>query len=230
MVKKAVDSDMWRYERKFIVPREVHREMFHFLALHPARFTQVYSARFINNIYFDSLDYTFYRENLAGLSQRKKIRIRWYGTLYGVIVAVLEIKFKKGGVGAKQSYKLNPFFFSDQTNIRDIKQLVLNSDIPEKIKQEMYSLDMTLLNRYFRTYFLSLDKKFRITLDEQQAFFRVDNYNNFSESFMTRDSSIILELKYGCKDDVMSDVITNFFPFRVSRNSKYVNGIHYVRI
>ena len=37
-----------------------------------------YKDRFINSIYYDNDNFTTARDNLAGISNRRKYRIRWY--------------------------------------------------------------------------------------------------------------------------------------------------------
>lgn len=230
MEKQQNNSQPVRYERKFIVPIEDTGSIYYLLSEHPAIFNEIYHKRSINNIYFDSIDYQFYHENIAGIADRKKVRIRWYGDLYGTVKSCLEVKVKHGMTGYKHTYPLCSFDFTDQTNIKDIKLVLLKSNIPEHIRQELFTLEIALLNCYERRYFLSLDKKFRITVDSRLKYFRVDNYSNLSESFMTVDPNVILELKYDCEYDSYAHNISNQFPFRISRNSKYINGIQFIRI
>ena len=37
--------------------------------------------------------------------------------------------------------------------------------------------------------------------------------------------SIILELKYNYQDDDEAHIISSYFPFRMTKNSKYVSGV-----
>ena len=64
----------------------------------------------INNIYFDSLDYKAFDDNLIGLPSRLKIRYRWYGNLFSENKkneGSLEFKFKKNIYGYKKIFKIN---------------------------------------------------------------------------------------------------------------------------
>ena len=38
-----------------------------------------------------------------------------------------------------------------------------------------------------------------------------------------------MEVKYDVQHDDVSSQVTNYFPFSVSKNSKYVNGIEYIK-
>ena len=56
-------------------------------------FTQQYPDRNISSIYLDTLNYNFARDNINGVSERKKIRIRWYNNNLNNIS--IEEKIKK---------------------------------------------------------------------------------------------------------------------------------------
>ena len=65
------------------------------------------------NFYFDSVNFNNYYDNLDGNIFRTKIRIRWYGDLFGYIEnPVLELKIKNGLLGNKISYNLIPYKFN----------------------------------------------------------------------------------------------------------------------
>jgi SPX domain protein involved in polyphosphate accumulation len=41
-------------------------------------FIEKYPMRVVNNIYFDTIDFSSYQSNIDGASNRSKVRIRWY--------------------------------------------------------------------------------------------------------------------------------------------------------
>jgi hypothetical protein len=85
----------------------------------------------------------------------------------------------------------------------------------------------TLLNSYKRRYFMSADNKFRITLDYNLLYHKIDKrFNTFNFKKPTADENKIIELKYGLQDDVLAHNISTEFPFRLNKNSKYVNGVN----
>ena len=80
------------------------------------------------------------------------------------------------------------------------------------------------MNRYYREYYLSANKKYRITVDHEIEYNYASLFNlNYLKSI--KDNKIILELKYNVSNDVDIEIITNHFNFRLSKNSKYINGI-----
>jgi len=44
-----------------------------------------------------------------------------------------------------------------------------------------------------------------------------------------RDNASVIEVKYGFADSEDAERITSVFPFRLVRNSKYVNGVQLIR-
>ena len=101
-----------------------------------------------------------------------------------------------------------------------------SSDIPDTVKLFLNSLDFALLNRYKRKYFQSNDKLFRVTLDSELRFVQLSNSRNNFLNKTTVNSGCILELKYSEVTDSVAEKISNFFPFRMTRSSKYVFGVH----
>ena len=53
----------YRYERKFFISELTKDEVESLVRLHPAWFSEIYNQRFVNNIYFDSLNLTNYLDN-----------------------------------------------------------------------------------------------------------------------------------------------------------------------
>ena len=74
----AVGTEL-RHEVKFAAYAIEYESLCHWLRMHPSGFVKSYPDRQVNNVYFDSWDYRAFAENLAGISQRSKVRYRWYG-------------------------------------------------------------------------------------------------------------------------------------------------------
>ena len=67
-----------RYETKFSVLDLNHNEIENIIKSHPAIFNEIYFTRNVNNIYFDTVDFSSFIDNIEGVRDRKKVRIRWY--------------------------------------------------------------------------------------------------------------------------------------------------------
>jgi SPX domain protein involved in polyphosphate accumulation len=229
MERAASNRSDPRYERKFAIAELSRREIESALRLHPSLFSEIYHARFVNNFYFDTPDGRFYHENVSGVSERAKFRVRWYGDLLGRAgEPVLEIKHKRGHVGWKESYPLGPFEVGTNFDPEGFLRGLRESDLPGEVRAELLPLEIRLMNRYRRRYFRSADRRFRITVDTDLEWYRINPVFN---SFLARSrdrTQVIVELKYAQEHDVAAPEIAAHFPFRLSRSSKYVSGVDLV--
>jgi len=218
--------DNYRYERKFR-PEILSKEQVSNIVLNSAAFfRKIYQPRYINNVYLDTPELDAFFDNVGGKADRKKYRIRWYGKKSGFIKgAIFEIKLKNSYRGKKLSYLLPDFTFDENFSNKECFKLLRGADIPLEIFDEVSGMEMKLLNRYSRQYFRDLTGNFRLTIDSDIQYFRLqDNFNRFVDSFS--DSEVVVEIKY---DEEFNEKgaagVINSMPFRLTRNSKYVDGI-----
>lgn len=219
-------SEIYRYERKFFLQSMDRKSVENIILCHPAFFSEIYHERYVNNIYFDDLNFNNFEDNINGNLNRKKYRIRWYGEMLSEIKSpILELKARTGSVGTKESYVLNPFKLDKGICISHVIDLINNSNINPTVKFTLQDQIPVLLNRYRRRYYESYDKKFRITIDYDQSFYKIKTYNN-EFLYSCKDSdSIIVELKYNINSDSKAATVTNALPFRLTKSSKYARGI-----
>ena len=69
-------------------------------------FSEAFPLRQVNSIYFDDTEYSSIYQNLDGVTEKKKLRVRWYGDKKIIIDPVIEIKSKKGFIVKKRLSKL----------------------------------------------------------------------------------------------------------------------------
>lgn len=215
----------FRYEHKFYIEDLSAEEVELMIKLHPVMFREIYHERFVNNIYFDSFNMQNYFDNINGIDRRLKVRIRWYGDLFGFVEKpTLELKLKHNLHIGKLLYPLEPFTLDNNFSINLIKSVFAGAYLHEKLKLYLKDLDFSLLNCYSRKYFLSADHRYRITVDNSlRVYHLAPSVNTFLHK--TICGGVILELKYAKSSDVHVDEITNYFPFRMTRSSKYISGI-----
>ena len=226
MISDILDPTSFRYERKFLISELNRYEIESIVKFHPAIFSEIHHQRFVNNIYFDTINLSNYFDNVIGISQRLKVRIRWYGDLFGFIgKPVLELKIKTGFLGSKLRFPLDPFYIGRGYSLKAQQDIFAKSGVPDVVTEYLKSSRFTLLNRYGRKYFESADHKFRITIDFDMEFYKMDPANNFFIEKIVDYNNTVLELKYSDKDDEDAGFITNYFPFRMTKSSKYVSGI-----
>lgn len=230
-VDPVADATQYRYERKFLVRGLPAPEMELMIRLHPRAFLEVYPPRRVNNIYFDSFDLRNYADTVDGLSRRVKIRIRWYGRLWGLIRnPVLELKMKTGFQVRKVSFSLESFSLQRRQRPLSIEEVFRHASIPAGLKLQLSLLRPTLLNRYKRRYFQSADRQYRITLDTGLEFRQITSRQQYHLHKSVDLSTPILELKYPPERDEEADQISRNFPFRLTKSSKYVAGIEALRL
>jgi SPX domain protein involved in polyphosphate accumulation len=220
-------DESFRYEQKFVISELNFHEIEHLIKHHPKIFSEIFKVRQINNIYLDSVDLENYNHNIDGVAQRIKIRVRWYGKTFGLVnKPFLEIKIKENQIMKKITFPLGKFIFDKEFSSKSLKGLFANSSLQGFLVEKLKSYSPTLLNSYNRKYFISSDKKHRITLDWDQTFFSIGNKNNsFNEQIKDRANSI-LEIKSSLENHQSSLEIGQHFPFRLIANSKYVCGIN----
>lgn len=216
----------WRYERKFLVENISPGGLTLRVLKNPAAFVELYKPRTINSLYFDTLDFSFYRANVQGDNNRLKYRIRWYGKLFGHTSLQLEIKKKTGLLGTKHVYNLGSHDIKPENTARDLKTLILETEsIPEDIRAIVSMIQPVVLTRYDRRYYRCRDTKLRVTLDRNLEFYSVF-HNTFSKIYGGIGGYLgILELKYAAElDDYARDISCEFL-LRSTKSSKYVSAV-----
>ena len=168
-----------------------------------------------------------YHDNVEGMNSRTKVRIRWYGPLKGECSKpVLEIKRKEGSLSQKQAYPLKSFVFDDALTHEKLNRALHTSELPDAVRSSLSPLVPVMVNRYSRNYFQSSNRKFRLTLDSSQHYFRFNKLKNRFGRGIENKEELVLELKYAYEDDKQAMLVSSIIPFRISKNSKYINGIN----
>ena len=103
------------------------------------------------------------------------------------------------------------------------KNIFRKSKLKNDIYNEISTKFPSLINSYERKYYLSRNKLFRVTIDQKLSYYYVSP--NVKEVLTKNNQdSIVVEIKYDSDNDKELHQITNQLPFRLSRNSKYVQG------
>ncbi len=206
-----------RYERKYKIESinaEVVRQI---VTNHPASFRKIFPDRKVNNIYFDNSALSAYFDNVEGVADRRKLRVRWYGKdIFKIDKPKLEIKIKSNQLGYKLSYPVENFKLND---LRKLTKEISNKSNSFHIYQP------TLVNSYLRSYYGTTDGKYRITIDRDLQYFSLLNARKFTR-FQIEDQAVVLELKYDETLDEAAGFILQYIPFRYSKSSKYVTGLN----
>ena len=205
-----------RYERKYRIESfspEVVRQV---VRNHPASFRKIFPDRQINNIYFDTANLVAYNENVDGIAERRKFRVRWYGNdIFNIRNPKLEIKIKNNLLGTKQTFDAIGF------DLNDLKKL--SESISEHSRLSLAFIP-ALINSYQRSYYGTANGDFRITIDWNLQYFSMLSAQRFTR-YNIFDEATVMELKYEAGLDEKADDILQYIPFRYSKSSKYVKGM-----
>ena len=159
-----------RYERKFVINNldlaqilvAIYRSKFYF--------KDIFNSRIVNSIYFDDVNLSSINENLDGISEKTKIRIRWYGDSKIIKNPILEIKKKREFYVNKETIPLNidNLTFLNDKNLYFLENYMNNLDFLKKINVKK-KLILVSSTHYKRKYFLSANNLIRATLDGNQT-------------------------------------------------------------
>jgi len=227
LLNDLLQPENYRYERKFFIPSISSSQVEAIIKNHPSLFHEAFPTRCVNNIYLDTLDMTNYWDNVDGVSKRVKVRIRWYGDMFGEISKpVLEFKIKNNTVGAKVNFPLSSFILCDFFKLQTLREKFSLLNISGNLKSYLLSLNLSLMNSYCRKYYVSADTKFRITIDSGLHFLKLPRDNILHFQSEEAPGVTILELKYNQRYDDQGESISRYLPFRLTKSSKYVSGLN----
>lgn len=204
----------WRYEVKYLLTKDQFLQINQLLIEHPASFRKAFPDRLINNIYFDTPDFQMCRDNLAGIAQRRKVRLRWYGDAEKIVKPVIEEKIKNNSLGRKEHHRLS----------EGISETGINRWVQDDLLFEGHLIPV-LQNQYRRAYYINFAGNFRLTVDSSIHYQKAWDRKFTDRPYAFTDDRIILELKFKQADLPLESEITRFIPFRPSKHSKYVTGI-----
>jgi len=208
-----------RYERKYVVPFHMEANLASILRCSRFGFREIYAERIVNNVYFDTPLFRFFHENVQGVPDRMKVRVRWYGDGPPVGPCRLEIKRKSGLVGTKEVHPVT-LGGGELMEFGLLERLGL----PPEVLFETSETRPTLFNRYRRRYFLSADGRFRVTIDHD-LHYSPPTVLCRSGCMGSPDVMSVLELKYDRDADPDAAQVAADIPFSLSKKSKYVTGI-----
>ena len=144
-----------RIEKKFVLGKHKEDSLKKFLLTNG--FIKHFPDRKISSIYLDTMNYNFARDNINGVSERKKIRFRWYNNDEKTIY--IEEKNKKNFQVWKNVDKIQ-LSKNDNELVLKLKEYFFS-----KNKMKKYNYKFILKTDYKRSYWISNDKKFRATID-----------------------------------------------------------------
>ena len=222
------EKNKLRYERKFLLDNFTINNLGDLRNFLPINFNVHYQRRQINSIYFDTSNYRLFEESLNGMSNKIKIRIRYYGLLEKLMYPKLEIKKKSGLMGEKYLFNLDSkILIENDFSLANVKINNINFNDMNFIK----ILEPKVIISYTRDYFISSCNRYRLTLDRNinfKYFGQNDIKTNFLNELYYCFNKTILELKYSRSDENIAHKITRGLPARLTSNSKYLLALKHL--
>jgi VTC domain-containing protein len=207
---------MIRFEKKYVLNVQRVSDLRRSLMASKS-FRVDHESQTVNNLYFDSPGLAAVEENILGISNRLKYRIRWYGNTNININARFEIKRRKDiGNWKEGNYSLILKNSPWDLEINEFPDLSSFEQLDDIVLANMKFMKPSLLNRYYREYYINRNGD-RLTID------RDIRYRNCRNGIIKNDPNVVVELKYSAKKE--NNGLIDFFNMTLSKNSKYVNGI-----
>tara|TARA_B100000029_G_C17493203_1_gene929836 strand:+ start:40 stop:723 length:684 start_codon:yes stop_codon:yes gene_type:complete len=189
---------------------------------------QTYDDRWVENIYYDNFQLSCALDNLAGIANRSKFRLRWYVKNKSQSNCFIEIKKREGRIGTKEVISTNK-----QVDLIDIKNVFSvtspylakhfqNKKIPNTIIAQ--KILPTLQVKYERSYFL-YENLVRVTFDKPPIFKSLINEESEKKDWFA-DSLSVLEIKFDPKNLDLAKKLIHAMPFVPKRHSKYLRGLY----
>ncbi len=210
----------YRYEVK--IPISKYNESIYFNWLMSLKKLKIENeSREINNIYYDTLNFESAKNNLDGISNRTKYRIRWYKKNFIHSFCNIELKVKKSKLNKKIIIPTR-LHYSDIIN-KDLFDLIKNDLIKKKIDDKNLIIQKffpTVQNRYQRFYYSYDD--IRLTYDTKINYknLRLTSINNWN-----LDNLNVLEIKFNTEKLNQAKQLISKMPFVPKRHSKYLRGL-----
>ena len=208
-----------RFERKWVFDSIDHNQLFILLNRSSFSFSNQFSDRQVNSIYFDDENHTSIIQNIDGISEEEKYRLRWYGDFRNIINPTFEIKNKKGFEVSKKNFELPEMLNYNLLDYNHIEKIELLINDKFNFKNKLFAI---LTTHYLRSYFISSNNLVRSTVDRNLKSLLL--YNNRNLNIIKAYKFIILEFKYDLNlDEHVRKNIGNISS-RFSKNSKFINA------
>ena len=182
-------------------------------------------SREINNIYYDTLNFESAKNNLDGISNRTKYRIRWYKKNLKFSSCNLELKIKRAKLNRKIIIPTN-------LNHLEVKNKDLFDLVKNNLDKNIYDRNLyiqkffpTIQNKYHRVYYSYKD--IRMTYDTK-IFYKnlrirtMDKWNN--------DNLNVLEIKFNQDKLNQARELISRIPLTPMRHSKYIRGLSHSKM
>jgi hypothetical protein len=221
-----------RYEIKMVLNQKQLAYFYNWMYINTTLRTS-FPPRYVNSIYFDDLDLSSVRDNLSGISDRSKLRLRYYGKDSYCGLA-FEIKNKIGRLGYKNIFPLTSLS-SELSNIfyHEISDILHNNLMTVKsfnvVKFTSNFIYPLLKVTYFRKYYETVEG-IRLTVDSDIKYRKPSQLDKIIYPANNFYDKKIVEIKFS--QDQKDNVANLLRSLRLTpkRHSKYLTGLALYKI
>ncbi len=185
---------------------------------------KAFPDRRVNSLYFDDINHSSVKDNLIGISEREKLRLRWYGNSISNSNVSFEIKKRHGRLGSKDSYKMDSIDgMLNELSLHDITTKSLQDLRAKKIifNKDIYPV---LQVGYDREYYAD-NEGIRMTIDHDIAFTRPMYHQTLGSNLETHYPLTILEVKFLPNLKPQALAVIKSLDLTPKRHSKYLAGM-----
>ena len=214
-----------RQETKFALRRTDVSKIRTILAGNLRRQVHAGPISVVRSLYFDDPTLTCCRANLAGLTSRRKLRIRWYDSLLPDTSFYVEVKWRENTVTGKRRWQIETDQPLSEFSYRDIsRQIARCVDAGDRALAWLLT-EPVLLVEYQREHFVSSDGVIRCTLDHGLRYYDQSGRSHITAGFATdAHDLIVVEGKSPAPRAAGLPQLLHPFASRVTSSSKYVLG------
>lgn len=219
---RAAERPGLRHELKFACEDEAYPRLRMALRLARAGVRTLHPPRVVQSLYLDTTHGRALAENLAGISEREKLRLRWYGEAAETVSATLERKRRENALGWKESVHLaGPIRVRGAERSRFVAELGRLAG--PLWRARLAGLEPAQWVRYRREYLASADGRVRITLDRALVFADQRLRLRLSDAACTpAPRLLVLELKCAPEHLAAARELVAELPVQLGRCSKFV--------
>jgi len=211
-----------RHELKFACEDEGYPRLRMALRLARAGVRALHPPRVVQSLYLDTSHGRALAENLAGLSAREKLRLRWYGAEGERIAGTLERKCRENSFGWKESVRLGgPLLVRGAERRRFVVELARLAG--GTWAERLAGLEPAQWVRYRREYLTTADGRVRVTIDRELRCADQRLRARLSDAAFTPvPRLLVLELKCAPEHLAEARELAAGLPLTLGRCSKFV--------
>ena len=212
-----------RYEVKMVCEERARPALLAHLRLSSLGLRTLYPPRRVQSVYLDTHEANALTENLAGTSDREKVRFRWYGSHTDTVTGRLERKIRSNMLGTKRTLNLpQPVVVGGAARRAFVAALRAQSP-PEWRGVIDAALEPAVWVAYERSYLTTADHSVRVTVDRQ-----LQAWNQRDRAVLGADRAAVIPriLVVECKAPVSRrerlEEVVHSMPLMVDKCSKFV--------